>query len=496
MVLSLSASFLMKPDRRHIRILILMIISLLLLTAFVAYWLRSQYRSEKEQMLNELSGFYDATYDEMIDTLLFRSYVHPVISGRNTFIARRDSAGPDTVIVRRPGNDPGTIRWKSNNIITVNIRQGADTLKPLHDSLVAGGMTDDMILRSVRLIVQRAGDSSRVTVPHATDFALDIDTGLFRKRFNQRMNDAGMTFPFAWRETDQDSVRSEVRKFIPLGPVPGSSLPVGFVSAYTGYLMAGIIPQIIFGVLLLFLVALAFLLSYRNIHEHMILNRLRNEFIANIAHELRTPVATLSVALESLGRYNLRQEPGLLDEYLRLASLETHRLGELIDRVLDQTVLEDNSQLLNRSITDINTLLAGVIDIMRPRTANGTVSLTTDDEKALVNGDPLLLRGVFVNLVDNSIKYCDKDPVIEIHSYHKGDSIVIEINDNGPGIPEEYQGKIFEKFFRLPTDNVHNVKGYGLGLSFAAHVVTLHGGTVTVRNLSQGCSFIITLPAE
>ncbi len=486
----------MKPGSRHIRILILMIISQLLLTAFVAYWLRSQFRSEKEQLLNELSGFYDATQDEIIDTLLFRSYVHPVISGRDTFIARGGTAVPDTVIVRRPGSDPGTVRWKSNNIITVNIRQGADTLTPLHDSLVAGGMTDDMILRSVRLIVQRAGDTSRVTVPHVTDFFSDIDTGLFRKRYNERMNDAGMMFPFAWRETGQDSVRSEGRKIILLGPVPGSSLPVGFVSSYTGHLMAGIIPQIVFGVLLLFLVALAFLLSYRNIHDHMILNRLRNEFIANITHELRTPVATLSVALESLGRYNLRQEPQLLDEYLRLASLETHRLGELIDRVLDQTVLEDKSRLLNRSVTDINALLAGVIGIMRPRTVNGTVTLTTDSQKAMVNGDPLLLKGVFVNLVDNSIKYCDKDPVIEIHSSRKGDSIVIEINDNGPGIPEEYQKKIFEKFFRLPADNVHNVKGYGLGLSFAAHVVTLHGGTVAVRNLSPGCSFIITLPAE
>lgn len=484
----------MKPDRRHIRILILMSISQLLLTAFVAYWLRSQYRSEKALLLNELSAFYDATQDEMIDTLLLRSYVNPVLSGRNAFKARHDSAGLDTVIVRRPGSGPGTVRWKSNNIITVNIRQGADTLKPLHDSLVAGGMPDDMILRSVRLIVQHAGDTSRVTVPHATAFA--IDTGLFRKRYNERMNDAGMEFPFAWSETDQDSGRREVRKIIPLGPVPGSSLPEGFVTAYTGYLMAGIIPQVVFGVLLLFLVALAFLLSYRNIHEHMILNRLRNEFIANITHELRTPVATLSVALESLGRYNLRQEPQLLDEYLRLASLETRRLGELIDRVLDQTVLEDNSRLLNRSITDINSLLAGVVEIMRPRTANGIISLTADDEKALVNGDPLLLRGVFVNLIDNSIKYSDKDPVIEIHSYSKGDTIVIEINDNGPGIPEAYQGKIFEKFFRLPADNVHNVKGYGLGLSFALHVVTLHGGTIEVHNLSPGCSFIITLPAE
>ncbi len=486
----------MKYKNSHKTILLLMIMSQLLLTVFVAYWLRSQYHTEKERLTGELYDFYAGTQDEMIDTILFRSYVNPVLSGQRYIISGKESQTDDTIVLKGSAGAGKSARWNGKGVITVNIKDIPDSVAFRHETVKSGKMTEDMVLRSVRLIVKHAGDSSGTTNPHFSRLALDIDTTGFRERFVGRMKDADMVFLFAWHNPGPDTSGRETGKYIFLNPLPGSSLPEGVISEYNSYLLMAIYPQIFFGLLLVSLTALAFLLSYRSIREHIILNKLRNEFISNISHELRTPVATLSVALESLGKYNLRNEPHLLDEYLKLASLETKRLEELINRVLDHSLTEGDNHALKMTATDINTILSGVAEIMRPRAGKGIIRLNIPEDPIIVKGDPLFLKGVIINLIDNSIKYCDKEPLIELQSYRKGSMAIIEVNDNGPGIPEEYHRKIFEKFFRIPSSNVHNVKGYGLGLSFAAHVITLHGGSVEVKNLRQGCSFIISLPAE
>jgi two-component system phosphate regulon sensor histidine kinase PhoR len=214
-----------------------------------------------------------------------------------------------------------------------------------------------------------------------------------------------------------------------------------------------------------------------------------------MTHELKTPVATISIALESLGRYNMRNEPEVMDEYLRLASSETERLTELINRVLDHSMLEENKQLLKPVLTDVNSLVSDVTRNMQQRFEKcGSIEFKPSPEKINVLCDPLFLSGVIINLIDNSIKYCDKDPVIRILAGSDSGSAIIEVTDNGPGIPAEYHNRIFEKFFRMPTGNVHNVKGYGLGLSFAYLVMKLHKGSISITNLEPGCSFKLKLP--
>ena len=191
----------------------------------------------------------------------------------------------------------------------------------------------------------------------------------------------------------------------------------------------------------------------------------------------------------------MRNEPEVMDEYLRLASSETTRLTELINRVLDHSMLEENNQLLKPELTDINSLVSDVTHNMQQRFEKcGSIEFKPSPEKINVLCDPLFLRGVIINLIDNSIKYCDKDPVIRILAGSESGSAIIEVTDNGPGIPVEYHNRIFEKFFRMPAGNVHNVKGYGLGLSFAYLVMKLHKGSISITNLDPGCSFKLKLP--
>jgi two-component system phosphate regulon sensor histidine kinase PhoR len=201
------------------------------------------------------------------------------------------------------------------------------------------------------------------------------------------------------------------------------------------------------------------------------------------------------VALEALGNYNMKKEPRVMEEYLQLASEETKRLGELINRVLDHTLLEQKEHPLDLIEIDLNKLITDVVSIMNRKTGSkGIIEFNREDHNITLVGDLLYIKGVLINLIDNSIKYCDTDPVITVSAERKSKYIVVEIKDNGPGIPEEYQKKIFEKFFRLPSENVHNVKGYGLGLSFASLVMELHKGSIEVKNLNPGCSFKLKFP--
>ena len=302
-----------------------------------------------------------------------------------------------------------------------------------------------------------------------------------------------MKLNISWEEKAVS--HSESRNILYVNPANPFSLPGVSITKYNGYLAGKILPQILFGLILIFITGFAFVISYRRLRDNVILNNLRNEFISNMTHELKTPVATIAIALESLGRYNMRNEPEVMDEYLRLASSETKRLTELINRVLDHSMLEENNQLLKPVLTDVNSLVSDVTRNMQQRFEKcGSIEFKPSPEKINVLCDPLFLRGVIINLIDNSIKYCDKDPVIRILSDAESGSAIIEVSDNGPGIPEEYHNRIFEKFFRMPTGNVHNVKGYGLGLSFAALVMKLHKGSISITNLDPGCSFKLRLP--
>ncbi len=492
----------MKGINKHKRILILMITSQVLLTLFILHWLRSQYRSEKESLVNELTEYYIETQDEVIDTLLFKTYVSPVLSMNGQvktqhFITLKDSAVHDSVFLRTPESEEEMIKWKgSGEAITIRVEQDRDSGASLPDSVKIRKLNEDILLRSVRMIVSHKKDSfgnEERVIDHIT---MKPDTAIFKVHFNERLARAGMNFNFAWGINNKSAIIKQQKKTIYLNLLNPFSLPAISVTHYNKYLAGKIFPQMLFGLTLIFVTALAFWLSYRSIRDHVVMNSLRNEFISNISHELKTPVATLSVALESLRKFNMKDEPSIMEEYLNLAALETKRLEELISRVLDHSILEENNYQLNFSAIDISQLISEVTDIMKPGPgADGAIEFLPTKEKISIMGDPLFLKGVLINLVDNSIKYCDKVPVIRILAGKNDGFALIEVVDNGPGIPAEYQKKIFEKFFRLPSGNIHNVKGYGLGLSFASLVMKMHKGSISVRNNEQGCSFILKIPA-
>jgi two-component system phosphate regulon sensor histidine kinase PhoR len=267
----------------------------------------------------------------------------------------------------------------------------------------------------------------------------------------------------------------------------GSTLP---------YLLKRISAAILFSLFLIGFTIFSFSLLYRNLLHQRRLANIKNEFISNITHELKTPIATVSVAIEALRNFSSSLDPQRTKEYLDISANELQRLSLLVDKVLKLSMFEKKEIDLKYEALDMKDLVAEVTTSMRLQFEKhkALVSVTTNGDTTL-NGDRLHLVSVIFNLVDNALKYSSGQPQIDLMVKGNDDKVQLVVTDKGIGIPAEYHDRLFEKFFRVPTGNVHNAKGYGLGLSYVSHVVQKHQGTITVESVEgNGASFIITLP--
>jgi two-component system phosphate regulon sensor histidine kinase PhoR len=262
------------------------------------------------------------------------------------------------------------------------------------------------------------------------------------------------------------------------------------------FLMKRILLPVIFSLLLLGITILAFILMYKNLVKQKRLAAIKNEFISNMTHELKTPIATMGVAIEALKNFNAMQDTQRTREYLDISSHELQRLGLLVDKVLKLSMFENKGIELKYENIDLNEIVNEVVSSFRLQSEKLHADLRVASAGNLhLQGDRLHLLSVIFNLVDNALKYSTENPVIRISMKEEEKNIIIRVEDNGIGIPEEYKNKIFDKFFRVPRGNTHDTKGYGLGLSYAAQVIAEHRGTITVENTTgKGTTFVISLP--
>ncbi len=285
-----------------------------------------------------------------------------------------------------------------------------------------------------------------------------------------------------------------------------SKVPVGFLSknayqasfeAPTSFLMRKIAPQILLSLLLVAFTSISFLFLYRNLLAQRRLTLMKNDFISNITHELKTPIATVNVAIEALRNFDALQSPERTKEYLDISASELQRLSLLVDKVLKLSMFENKDIELQKSDFNLKELVEEVMHSMRLQFQKNkaTISFKTAGEPFYIHADRLHITSVIYNLLDNALKYGGSKPEIKVELAATPQEFKLRVEDNGIGISPEYANKVFEKFFRVPSGDHHNIKGYGLGLSYAAHVVHQHGGTISVDSQpGKGSAFTIKLP--
>ena len=263
------------------------------------------------------------------------------------------------------------------------------------------------------------------------------------------------------------------------------------------YLLNKIKLPIIVSLLLLALTTTSFIFLFRNLAAQQKLTAIKNEFIGNITHELKTPIATVTVAIEALRNFNVLDNPERTREYLDISALEMKRLSMLVDKVLKLSMFENKQIELKKENIDLLQLSAEIIAGMKLQfeKAHAIIQLTKEGDNFLLHADKLHITSVLYNLLDNALKYSKDQPVITVHLFNEEHLVGLSVTDNGIGIPAMYADKIFQKFFRVPSGDHHNIKGYGLGLSYVHHIVTSHNGTISVNSTEgKGSTFTVKLP--
>ncbi|HRH69490.1 MAG: HAMP domain-containing histidine kinase [Flavobacteriales bacterium] len=227
------------------------------------------------------------------------------------------------------------------------------------------------------------------------------------------------------------------------------------------------------------------------------LSEMKNDFIGNMTHELKTPISTIALSSEVLSDPDIVNEPDRLREYARIIRSENERLRTQVERVLQLGTLDKDKLELKRERVDLHAVSRDVADHfqLQVRERNVKLILTLTATSSSVLGDRVHLTNALTNLVDNALKYGKDNGSIELRTTSKGGELLLSVIDNGIGIRKEDLRHIFERFYRVHTGNVHNVKGFGLGLHYVQQIAQAHGGGVSVSSeFGKGTTFTLSLP--
>lgn len=459
-------------------------ITILAIAGFQVYWISKSFEREQRTL-------------EMRTNVLFRETMRNLQSAKLKL--DRLTLAPDSsntrVFVQRELSDKPRMRMmqreKMISMMDVVMQRTDDSTRPR------------VLIRAKSDSAQMFNQTMSPRQNRIMQFLFDVDSlqdsikvKEVEAAYAKRLNEQSLNVPFkVTRVPTEDSAERRVFNQVTLGFANPITYQLDLENTFP-FILKRIWSAILFSFFLVGFTILSFLLLYRNLQRQKKLGDIKNEFISNITHELKTPIATVSVAIEALRSFSASMDPKKTKEYLDISANELQRLSLLVDKVLKLSMFEKKEIDLKYEPLNMRNLVDEVTSSMR---------LQFEKRKAVVNvhaetigsmeGDRLHLVSVLFNLLDNALKYTPESPVIDIDIRDVGTNVQLIIADNGIGIPAEYHGRIFEKFFRVPHGNLHNAKGYGLGLSYVAHVVDQHKGNIKVEsNEGMGSRFVITLP--
>lgn len=258
-------------------------------------------------------------------------------------------------------------------------------------------------------------------------------------------------------------------------------------------------PVLILSMLLILIILGTFIYSIRVIQNQKKNTRIKTDFINNMTHELKTPIATIGLACEALTDKNIKLDKSSQNRFLTTIKSENVRLGKLVENVLESSVSVKASPELKLEVFNIEDVIKKAIKSIQLsyNTRNGKIKTDFLAQNKIIEADKLHITNVIHNLLDNSLKYSSKSPLVTISTRDVIGGLIIRIKDNGIGIAKDNHKRIFEKLFRVPTGDLHNVKGFGLGLSYVKSIIDLHKGKIMVESkLGNGSTFTVNLKSS
>ena len=427
-----------------------MLISLILLTGFLGYWLTEEFKRERKSIALERQN--EALH----------IYIKELKNGTET----AQKIDQDTVIILETHTSFGD----STNVdvqVSTNIPNGAGSSIKIPNIDEAHTSTQVKITRTM-------------TEPSGTKKTLD---GIRPAKKDTHP----MLLVFPDSATEQRDI-----EFIKVGS-PWSDETAVEASA----VFKNLIPQTLFSCLLLLSVSAAFYMIWKNMIRQRQLAELRNDLVSNMTHELKTPVSTIGVALEALSSFDAKNDPAKRKEYIDITRSEVSRLGLLIDKALNISLFENGKFTYDKQLINIQREAEWIKKTLQLQLESQQAQIETNYEGQdfTIYADQTHMVNVIHNLIENAIKYTSPPAKIQLNLEETPDTVIVTVADNGPGIAKEHLPRIFDKFFRVPQGNQHNVKGHGLGLSYVAEVIKQMGGQIDVSStVGQGTTFRIEMP--
>jgi two-component system phosphate regulon sensor histidine kinase PhoR len=264
------------------------------------------------------------------------------------------------------------------------------------------------------------------------------------------------------------------------------------IAKQLGFMISG-------GVLFTMIIITAFALTIRTLLNQKKLSEIKSDFINNMTHELKTPLATISLAIDAIRNEKVMSKPEKIQYFSGIIKEENKRMNKQVESILQSALLEKDEIGLKLQATDVHHVIQHTADNLQLQLAakNGVVDLQLDAINPVIMADDVHFSNLIFNLMDNAIKYSKEHLEIKIQTYNTRKSLFIVIADNGIGMSRDTISRIFEKFYRAHTGNVHNVKGFGLGLTYVKAIVDAHNGKIKVEStIGKGSKFTLEFPQE
>jgi len=328
------------------------------------------------------------------------------------------------------------------------------------------------------------------------EFAVLVDDGFLNYEYQLKSN--------AFLEQFEDSVNNFRWQYV-LQPPSGSDLenlvPVQQMVLVVPNFKAIVFRQmkwmIIGSVFFTLMIISAFTVTVYALLRQKKLSEIKNDFINNMTHEFKTPLATISLAVDALRNNKVIEDRTRMEYFSGIIKEENKRMNKHVETILQAALMDRQEVQLSKAPVHVHSLIRDVISnyTLQLQEIEGRIELELNADTDLINGDEVHMRNLISNLVDNAVKYSKEKLVLKIASYNNGKNLVVKFEDNGIGMTKETVRRIFEKFYRAHTGNLHNVKGFGLGLSYVKTIVDAHEGRIKVDSSpGKGSSFTIELP--
>ncbi len=326
-----------------------------------------------------------------------------------------------------------------------------------------------------------------------------------------QLNNNGITIPYHFdildSETDQLSFTSNsgIASGLKSSPYKVSLFPNDYYESdylmlyfpnQGRYIISSAWKVLLTSFLLVIILVSLFYFGIATIFKQKRLSLIKNDFINNMTHELKTPISTISLACEALEDHNLDLKKERRLSYVKMIHEENDRLGILVDSVLKSAVWDSVELKLNFKEHSVHKLINTIVSAfgIQVEKLGGKIKLNLNASNDLLFIDDVHFTNVIYNLLDNARKYSKTSPEIELTTQNSGDQFVLLIQDKGIGIKPQDQKKVFDKFYRVPTGNIHDVKGFGLGLSYVKRIVELHNGSIGIKSaVGKGTSIILKI---